>query len=488
MRILRILGVVAVVLLVVGAAVYWLLQPPAPLPPPERGGAFDNVTIIQPGESRRSGHSIRIDGAVIGTVAPSNGDVKSPYAGMYVLPGLINMHAHHPPQSIPVARDLFPLLFLMHGVTTVRDAGDVDGKTVAPLRGLIRDGKIAGPRIFACGPFVDGPEVVWKDNTRVVTDPAQAQATVRSIKEAGFDCIKLYGSLAPDVLAALVAAAKEEGMPTIGHVPRGTGYPGGIGDVQHFTGAQSAPNAEQQRFPEVMGGWATFDDAQMERTVKATLDAGTANTPTLVTISKYANYDRYEDMRKSAEAALLPRFFADVLWNPIEGLPRNRNEKNVALMKAAVPAEQRLVKRLHELGAPLHIGTDTLTEFVIPGIDVHEEMRLFVEAGVPLEAVWKIATTANGEYLKPGLGRLDPGAPADFLIFRKDPTTDLANLATLEAVVADGRLYTKADLANRFARLKAQWSNPLVDMIMTETARMALARFREDPKPRAQPE
>ena len=49
---------------------------------------------------------------------------------------------------------------------------------------------------------------------------------------------------------------------------------------------------------------------------------------------------------------------------------------------------------------------------------------------------------------------------------------------------ADGRLYTKADLANRFARLKAQWSNPLVDMIMTETARMALARFREAPKPR----
>jgi hypothetical protein len=479
---MRILGAIVVVLIVAGLGVYWMLQPPAPLDVPERGGALDNVTIIQPGESRRSAHSISIAGAAIGEIAPSNGDVKSPYVGMFVLPGLINMHAHHPPQSIPVARDLFPLLFLMHGVTTVRDAGDVDGKTVAPLRELIRDGKIAGPRIFACGPFVDGPEVVWKDNTRVVTDPAQAKAAVRAIDEAGFDCIKLYGSLSSDVLGALVAAAKEEGIPTIGHVPRGTGYPGGIGDVQHFTSAQSAPNPERQRFPEVMAGWATFDDAQMERTVKATLGAGTANTPTLVTISKYANYDRYEEMRKSADAALLPRFFADVLWNPVEGLPRNRNEKNVALMKAAVPAEQRLVRRLYEVGAPLHIGTDTLTEFVIPGVDVHEEMRLFVEAGVPLEAVWKIATTANGAYLKPGLGRLDPGAPADFLIFRKDPTTDLANLKTLEAVVADGRLYTKADLANRFARLKAQWSNPLVDVIMTETARLALARFRQDEK------
>jgi cytosine/adenosine deaminase-related metal-dependent hydrolase len=78
-------------------------------------------------------------------------------------------------------------------------------------------------------------------------------------------------------------------------------------------------------------------------------------------------------------------------------------------------------------------------------------MRLFVEAGIPLEEVWKLATSGNGAALKPGLGRLDPGAPADFLIFRKDPTQDLANLSTLEAVVADGRLYTRADRTTPWA-------------------------------------
>ena len=215
----------------------------------------------------------------------------------------------------------------------------------------------------------------------------------------------------------------------------------------------------------------------MERTVKATQDAGTANTPTLVTIAKYANYDRYEDMRRSPEAALLPRYFADVIWHPTDGLRRDISAENLKRLKIALAAEQRLVKRLYDVGAPLHIGTDTLTAFVIPGADVHEEMRLFVEAGIPLEDVWKIATSGNGTYLKPGLGRLDPGAPADFLIFREDPTKDLANLATLEAVVADGRLYTKADLDQRFARLKSQWSNPIVDLIMTEAVRAAMASF-----------
>ncbi len=478
MRILRIVGIILAALIAAGIGLYVLLQPPAPLPAAERGGTFDHVTVIQPGESRRENQTLSLNRDAIGAIEPSTGE-RGPYAGMYVLPGLINMHAHHPPQSIPVARDLFPLLFLMHGVTTVRDAGDVDGKTVAPLRKQIAAGTIAGPRVFACGPFVDGPEKTW-ENTRVVTTVSQAAETVRRIKAEGFDCIKLYNSLAPDVLAALVAAAKAEGMPTIGHVSRNVPYPGGIGDVQHFTGAATVPNTDPRHFPEVMDAWATFDDVQMERTVKATLDAHTANTPTLVTIAKAMDYAHYDDMRKSVEAQLLPRYFADVIWHPTDGLDRDVSEGNLARLRVGLAAEQRLAKRLFDAGAPLHIGTDTITAFVIPGADVHEEMRLFVEAGVPLEQVWKIATTGNGESLKPTLGRLDPGAPADFLVFREDPTKDLTNLSTLEAVIADGRLYTKEDLANRFARLKAQWSNPIVDFVMVQATRSAMARFKRE--------
>jgi imidazolonepropionase-like amidohydrolase len=302
---------------------------------------------------------------------------------------------------------------------------------------------------------------------------------VKSIKEAGYDCIKLYNSLAPDVLAALIAAAKEENIATIGHVSKHVAYPGAIGDVQHFTGASFTPNTDPRAFPEVMEAWASFDEAQMARTVEATQAAGIANTPTLITTAKYANYGRYADMRASREAALLPRYFADVIWHPTDGLERDVSANNLNRLKIALAAEQRLVKRLHEVGAPLHIGTDTLTVFAVPGADLHEEMRLFVEAGIPLEEVWKIAAATNGAALQPGLGRLDAGAPADFIIFRKDPTQDLANLATLEAVVADGRLYTKADLDARFARLKAQWSNPIVDAVMTEAVRMAMARFRQ---------
>jgi hypothetical protein len=326
---------------------------------------------------------------------------------------------------------------------------------------------------------VDGPDTTW-ENTRHVTNAADARAAVKAIKAQGYDCVKLYNSLAPDVLAALIAAAKEENLPTIGHVSRFVPYPGGIGDVQHFTGAQFVPNTDPRPYPEVMDGWFAFDDAQAARTVQATLDNKTANTPTLVTTAKAANFARYEDMRRAPEAALLPRYFADVIWHPTEGLPRDISEANLNRLTVAQSAIRGLVRRLHDAGATLHLGTDTLTAFVVPGADMHEEMRLFAEAGIPLEEVWRLATAGNGAALKAGLGRLDVGAPADILIFREDPTKDLANLSTLEAVVAGGRLYTKADLERRLARLKDHWSNPVVDTVMTELVRMALSGFRKE--------
>jgi len=179
---MRILIATVVVLAAAAAVLYWMLQPPAPLPVPDRGVIIDHVTVIQPGEGRRADQTLAVSDTTIDAIAPSDG-ATGPYAGMYVLPGLINMHAHHPPQNIPVARDLFPLLFLMHGVTAVRDAGDVDGKTVLSLREAITKGAMPGPRIFACGPFVEGTETTWQ-KTRHVIDPSDAAAAIQKIKNA----------------------------------------------------------------------------------------------------------------------------------------------------------------------------------------------------------------------------------------------------------------------------------------------------------------
>ena len=75
-----------------------------------------------------------------------------------------------------------------------------------------------------------------------------------------------------------------------------------------------------------------------------------------------------------------------------------------------------------------------------------------------------------------GLGRIAAGAPADILLFRRDPTQSLDNLASLEAVIAAGRLYRSADLAQALHTNTAYFNSPLIKPLARRGAEQALAR------------
>ncbi len=62
------------------------------------------------------------------------------------------------------------------------------------------------------------------------------------------------------------------------------------------------------------------------------------------------------------------------------------------------------------------------------------------------------------------------GAPADLLIFRQDPSVDLNNLQTLEAVVAAGRLYPREVLEEALGRWRSHFANPVYDAITMHLA------------------
>ena len=75
-------------------------------------------------------------------------------------------------------------------------------------------------------------------------------------------------------------------------------------------------------------------------------------------------------------------------------------------------------------------------------------MREFAAAGIPIEDVWAIATWKAADMLgRSDLGRIREGARASVIVFREDPSKALAALSTLEAVIVDGKLYRRAELA-----------------------------------------
>jgi len=84
-----------------------------------------------------------------GVASPPAGTEIIDARGMWIVPGLIDMHVHYHPGWMDA-------LFLRHGVTTVRDVGSgLD--SILELREDSRAPGVARPRIFACGPLIDGP-------------------------------------------------------------------------------------------------------------------------------------------------------------------------------------------------------------------------------------------------------------------------------------------------------------------------------------------
>lgn len=476
---MKILVRILVVLAVTGATsglVLWLsLRPPDPLPVPEPGAVLSGVNVVEPGSGRRTAQRVVVEGDVIAAIEP-DADPSGPYVGATVLPGLIDMHVHFPPPSGLGTTELFSFLFLYHGVTTVRHAGDIDGTTTEPVRGGVERNAFPGPRVFACGPFVDGPDTQWA-NSRQVLGPGDAAAVVEEIAR-DYDCVKTYGSLSPDAAEAVHAAARERGIPVIGHVPTGARFDEAhIDDVQHMMGL-AFREGDAGPFPKSMKAWRGMSDERMDEILSVALERGTALTPTLVTHERMSRMNEHAKLTQEPDALLLPRYFRDIVWAPRDDL----TVEDYAGIRDAVRVEQRLLKRLHEGGVRVHMGTDVLVAFVVPGASMHRELALYVEAGITPEEAWRIATHQNGDFLDlPDLGRLDPGAPADLLVFREDPTRDLSALSSLQAVISRGRLYPRPSLDDWLARYESYARGAIFDRVSVALVRRLLAPIREEP-------
>ena len=466
-----------------GAFGLWrALIPPSPLEAVATRFSLRNVTVIEPTVRRASGATLSVrDGRIAMDHGGMEGEAQGyrDLAGTYVLPGIVDMHAHLPPRTPLRLSGYFSFLFLAHGVTSIRDVGDTDGTSVDTTRGGIAAGDFPGPRIFSCGPMVAGGEPIRWANTEIVETPADAERIVAALAEAGHTCVKSYEDLSLEKIAALKEAAAKHGLRMLGHVPTLLAYEDAlIPDVQHFFGVPPPESLARDHVLDRAAEWTAVDEERLAEIVAVTLEHDIINTPTLVSTHQLLLLRDYEAALDDPSAGILPRLYAEVAWNPSDGMPIWKGiDQYIERIEDAFEKKRALTGRLFDAGARLHLGSDAQQPFVVPGLSMHQEMGHFVDAGIPLEDVWALATWKAAETLgQPYLGRLHPGAPADFLIFREDPTVDLAALDTLEAVVAQGKLYTRADLDHARAVYQEHFRSALVDVISIPAARFTLRR------------
>lgn len=425
-------------------AVAMPLWPRSPVVPHRDELTFEHVTLVTPGLSRIENQRLVVERGRIAAIEAS-ADLGT--ARRYVLPGLVDMHVHLPPRLAPGLVDFFGLLFLVHGVTSIRDVGSLDGQGLE-IASQIEAGERLGPRTFTCGRILDGDPPTFPV-ARVLRTGGEGEAAVRSLAARGASCVKTYEGISAPALSGVTRAAKASRLPVVGHIPSALSLADQpLDDVQHVC----YPRCESSS-PE-----------EIEAFVHASAVRGTAHTPTLVAFEGQmllASPDA--DGTRVRPYDLMPRFWREILWRPFV---RNPNPD-------ALRAMQELVRRLHALGVRIHAGTDPVQPFVVPGASLHRELELLVGAGLSTDEALAAATWVAGDSLGvAGLGRLEVGAPADLLVLREDPTRGLDALGTIEHVIAGGRAYPIETLQAELERARRYFERPIVDLSFRAVARL----------------
>jgi imidazolonepropionase-like amidohydrolase len=101
-----------------------------------------------------------------------------------------------------------------------------------------------------------------------------------------------------------------------------------------------------------------------------------------------------------------------------------------------------------DLGGTVVAGTDTPAGvWNIPGMALHRELELFVEAGFSeMDALRSATCVAAKALYKNNLGSIKEGALADIVILNSNPIEDMRNTKAIDSVIKGGRVYSQADI------------------------------------------
>jgi len=385
------------------------------------------------------GGRIRQIGQLENVALPSDAQIIEA-EGKYVIPGLIDMHVHYD-------KPWLHRLYLANGVTTVRDLGS-SVERMTTLRQEIAVGNILAPRLFISGMPIN-PRTV-----RAMGLESSAEMAVK-LAEAGVDGIKVTGYSAEE-LREIVQVAHSHGLKVYGHTgptrQPGASGPGprlaieaGLDGIEHGTSVLEGALEREIPLPAdysplnwdhqfrywylPMNQWVSLK--KLDELVGLMVENEVYFSPTLITfhrnfVVKGTGEWEADPARQYIPEDKPPPFGA---FNAEE---REQWRRNVELMKQAV-------LKFQKKGGLLIVGTDS-PGAVFPGWGVHQELELFVEAGLtPLEALQ--AATVNGARVlqkEQDLGTVQEGKLADLLILDADPLENIAHTQRIYRVISKG--------------------------------------------------
>ena len=441
---------------------------------------IENVTLIDAGNPIREEMTVIIDGdeivsinkSNIGTTAFLDDDVVVDGRDKFVIPGLWDAHVHLtfiPELDYETAYGLF----LMNGITSIRDTGAIL-KKLKPAIAFAKKNPLKTPRLFYSGPLLDGTPSVYKGTepgypelSVEINEDTNLTALVNNLIEQEVSFLKTYEMLSEEIFINLLKISEEKNLKVTGHIPLGIDFfkavDNGLDGMQHIRNLElactkdsaeglskrllllenleSIPGSALRSKIHLAQRYSSIEDFDEDRCMKVIEHLVVNNvfqTPTL-TINTVGS----------------KRFFANEQWQEtykfLPNVVKNRwlkDSKSMAQQplndsyKTYQDWSMKMVGLFNKQGVKILAGTDTPIGFLTPGFSLHKELELLVESGLtPLQAL-RAATITPAEFfnLEDKMGTVEVGKFADLVILNNNPLNDIKHTQDIHAVILKGHI------------------------------------------------
>ncbi len=363
-------------------------------------------------------------------------------SGKTVMPALADMHVHasggwdgESSDMLGFQRYLSSMLYC--GVLTFLDVGNVFPFTIQ-LRDEIQMGRIPGPRMYTCGPLIDGPDARWFPLTRVVVSLDQIPGAVEQIQAGRVDALKAYQYLPAAFVAVIVREGAKYGLSVI----LDAGRHNGSYDLMKTTGIKA---------------WAHLDSTgPMTPYEMEYMAENNVSQLTTLTVIEYGSLRRLHDLsflehplvRETQPPYViseLTEFARQAIANPSPRFQSGIGRLSVAMQNA---------KALDQAGVRLVAGTDAPYPGVFQGEGIHHELELLVEAGLaPVRAI-RCATANAASFLGHSdlWGVVAPDRQADLIVVDGNPAVTISDTKNIALVIQGGMILNRESLRYDVAR------------------------------------
>ncbi|MEO1053857.1 MAG: amidohydrolase family protein [Bacteroidota bacterium] len=368
-------------------------------------------------------------------------------AGMYVLPGLIDMHGHIGGSSQGANGEYVFKLWMGHGITTIRDPSCGNGLDwVLDQKRKSLNNKITAPRLFAYTAFGQGAK-------NGVNTPEEAREWVRNNQKNGADGIKFFGA-PPEIMAAALGENKKLGLRSACHhaqldVARWNALnsaKAGLTTMEHWYGLPEALfvdrtvqhypldynyQNEQDRFGEAGRLWQQAAPPYSEKwneVMNELLELDFTIDPT------FNIYEASRDLHRARRAEWHETYTMPSLWRFYRPSKISHGsywhgwgtEQEIA-WKKNYELWMTFINEYKNRGGRVTAGSDSGFIFQLYGFGYIRELELLREAGFhPLEVI-RSATLYGAQALgaEKDLGSIEVGKLADLIIIEENPLKNL---------------------------------------------------------------